>query len=210
MLLNTALEYSLGITVAYQLFFFFIAAGCKFDLLTDIAGSTNFILLAFLSYFWFNEAPDTRADIILIMINIWGWRLGLFLLWRVFSRKKDARFDEVRENCLKFLGFWVFQMIWVWVVSLPVVLMNVFNTGDSVPLGTLDFVGIAVWAVGFLFETAADITKAIFNANPANRSSFITVWPWSWSRHPNYFGEIMCWAGVFIVSLSLANRGSLV
>jgi steroid 5-alpha reductase family enzyme len=67
-----------------------------------------------------------------------------------------------------------------------------------------------VWAVGFLFETAADITKAIFNANPANRSSFITVWPWSWSRHPNYFGESMFWVGLGLIATAVGAPWALV
>ena len=73
--------------------------------MTDIAGSTNFILVAFLTYFLNSEDEmDLRNILVLIFVNIWGWRLGGFLLYRVLKRKKDARFDEIRENCLKFLG----------------------------------------------------------------------------------------------------------
>ena len=50
---------------------------------------------------------------------IWAMRLSIFLLVRVLKAGEDKRFDEMRENFLRFLGFWIFQMIvsihgWWW------------------------------------------------------------------------------------------------
>ena len=126
-------------TVAMQLLFFAIAWTFKFDKVTDvsrcvpencprcnvlyrlltfacfhwsqIAGSMNFVLIAWLTFF-INGNYYTRQIVVFVMVNVWGFRLGLFLLYRVLQRGKDDRFNEMREDFLKFLGFWIFQMIW--------------------------------------------------------------------------------------------------
>lgn len=83
---------------------------------------------------------------------------------RVLRRGRDARFDEMRGDCLAFFGFWVFQMLWVFVVSLPVVLVNVTPAAGAFGSDARDVVGAALWAVGFLVEWAADDAKELLPA----------------------------------------------
>ena len=72
-----------------------------------------------------------------IAVILWGLRLSGYLFYRILMIGEDKRFDGMRENCLKFLGFWVFQMMWVWIVSLPVTFVN----GDDAdpPLNASDY-----------------------------------------------------------------------
>ncbi len=69
------------------------------------------------------------------------------------------------------------------------------------PLGVVGIVGIAIWAAGMLIEIVADRQKSNFKANPDNAGRFINVGLWAWSRHPNYFGEIVLWIGMAIVAV---------
>ena len=111
------------VTVGMQLSFFAVANGCKFDLVTDFAGSTNFVLLAVLTL-CLQGGYGVRAVIVTALLCVSRLYLAFFLLLRVCKRKKDARFDEVRGNCLAFFGFWVYQMFWVFLCSLPVIYVN--------------------------------------------------------------------------------------
>ena len=100
--------YSLSalITVGFQLACFLIAATFKFDLITDFAGSMNFVLLSVLTLVLGNNF-GSRGIAILVLVLITRLYLAFFLLFRVCTRKKDARFDEVRDNCLKFFGKYI-------------------------------------------------------------------------------------------------------
>ena len=69
------------------------------------------------------------------------------------------------------------------------------------PLGLLGLVGMGVWAGGFAIEAVSDRQKRLFRQDPANAGRFITTGLWAWSRHPNYFGEIMLWLGIALIAL---------
>jgi steroid 5-alpha reductase family enzyme len=72
-------------------------------------------------------------------------------------------------------------------------------------LGWVAIVGIVVWVTGFVFEVVADQQKSVFKRDPANEGRFITSGLWAWSRHPNYFGEIVLWIGIAIVALPVLS-----
>jgi steroid 5-alpha reductase family enzyme len=72
-------------------------------------------------------------------------------------------------------------------------------------MGVFALVGILVWLLGFGIEVIADRQKSKFKAAPGNDGRFINVGLWSWSRHPNYFGEIVLWIGVAIIALPILS-----
>jgi len=194
-----------GITIGMQLLFFAIAFTCKFDKVTDIAGTMNFLVLAWVT-FWIKGTYYTRQAVILALVSLWGLRLGLFLLTRVLKRGKDARFDQMRENFFSFLGFWIYQMVWIWTVTLPVTFVNA--AGNNAWLGARDYAGWALWGIGFFCQSSADQTKMWFNENPSNKGRLLTSNVWSWSRHPNYFGEIVMWLGIFLSSSAVYSENT--
>ena len=69
------------------------------------------------------------------------------------------------------------------------------------PLGLIGLIGIAIWAGGFAIELISDRQKGAFRRDPANAGRFITSGFWAWSRHPNYFGEIVLWIGIALIAL---------
>ncbi|ODM92869.1 hypothetical protein Ocin01_13810 [Orchesella cincta] len=192
------------VTVCMQLSFFAVAAWFKFDKVTDFAGGTNFLVLALLTLF-LSGTYEARQLAVTICVTLWSVRLSGFLLYRILLIGKDDRFDGKRENFLQFLFFWIFQMLWVFIVSLPVIFINsprLLPTSLSFPSGW-DIAGLLLFILGLLIETIADFQKFFFKQDPSNRGEWCQVGLWSWSRHPNYFGEMVIWWGAFLQGISV-------
>ncbi|KAJ8536068.1 hypothetical protein K7X08_034469 [Anisodus acutangulus] len=168
-------------------------------------GSTNFIVLAILTLIlkgsWY-----LRQVVLSLFVVIWGLRLGLFLLMRILQWGEDRRFDDKRDNLVKLAIFWILQAIWVWTVSLPVTVVNASDKQPSVQ--AQDIIGWIMWIIGILVEITADQQKLAFKNSPENRGRWCTVGLWKYSRHPNYFGEliilycssIFLWWEIFLAS----------
>jgi len=165
----------------------------------DLAGSLTFILLSHMSHG--QSKMTTRQSLHSWMIFAWACRLGTFLFMRVLKDGSDRRFDKVRDSPGTFLIWWSVQGVWVWMTLLPTILLNTIKR--DVPLGNRDYLGYGLWVTGFLFEVVADMQKSIFRANPDNNGKFISSGLWAISRHPNYFGEILLWFGLYISSTSV-------
>jgi steroid 5-alpha reductase family enzyme len=192
--------FTLLLTVIFQLTCFFCAYRLQIDTLTDLAGSLNFVLLALLTFF---SGPgftrgNVRAIMLTTLVCISRTELGCYLLSRVMRRGKDARFDPIRESLPAFLVFWVFQMVWVWGVSLPVIFVNMAGGSDTAVAS--DWAGVAVFIAGFLLQVVADWQKDAFRSNAGNQRKWCNIGVWSWSRHPNFAGEIFMWWGAFILA----------
>ena len=188
------------VTVLLQLSCFAIAWTCQFDKITDLAGSINFILLALLSLFTNNTTStiQPRAILLTACLCVARLELALYLFYRVLKRGKDARFDELRSQFIPFLIFWIFQIIWVWLVSLPVIFVN--SESSLAPLALFsdgrDIFGIILFIIGFMTQVVSDLQKDAFRANTANKELVCDVGIWRYSRHPNFFGEIAMWWGI--------------
>lgn len=132
---------------------------------------------------------------------LWGARLSGFLLFRIIKTGKDDRFDDKRDKFWSFLGFWVFQMIWVWIVSLPVTILNSPNVTkfNQPAFGTgRDIAGVILFAIGFILESVSDIQKYQFRSKPENKGKVCDIGFFTWTRHPNYFGEIIIQFGEYL------------
>ncbi|XP_068660023.1 uncharacterized protein [Aristolochia californica] len=192
------LAFTAIVTVCYQFVFFVITALLKFDNVTDFAGSTNFIILAALTLI-VKGAWDFRQVVLTLFVVIWGLRVGLFLMMRILKWGVDHRFDEMRNNLGKLTVLWFFQAVWVWTVSFPVTIVNATDRNPS--LKTEDVIGWLLWAVCFTVEAMADQQKLSFENNPGNSKKWCNIGVWKLSRHPNYFGEIFLWWGIFVASV---------
>jgi steroid 5-alpha reductase family enzyme len=139
-----------------------------------------------------------RAGLLAALVAVWAARLGTFLFRRIQADGKDARFDRVKTSFSGFLLAWTLQGVWIcFTVGAA---LAAITSGRSVTLGMAAWVGLAVWAVGFGVEVVADLQKSRFRSDPANKGRFISTGLWAWSRHPNYFGEIVLWIGVAIIA----------
>lgn len=186
------------VTIAYQLSFFTVTYLCRFDTLTDFAGSTNFVLLAILTL-TLSGLYTARQIVMTCCVVAWGVRLGAFLLYRILLWGEDRRFDGKRDNVVSLAVFWSIQAVWVWTVSLPITITNA-SSAAAAPIGGLDFFGWGVFACGLLLEAVADQQKLAYKQTPESKGRWTDVGVWKWSRHPNYFGEMLVWWGLYIAS----------
>ncbi|KAF1997613.1 oxidoreductase-like protein [Amniculicola lignicola CBS 123094] len=204
------LAITLLITIAYQLFFFSIAFSFKFDKLTDFAGGTNFVVLAIITLAFSGNRDNARNIVVSVFIMLWGARLSGFLLFRILKTGKDDRFDDKRDKFWSFLGFWVFQMLWVWTVSLPVTILNSPNVTrfNQPEFGTgRDIAGVILFSIGLVMESVSDIQKYRFRTAHGSDGAVCSVGLFSWTRHPNYFGEIIIQFSIFMIAVSPAADG---
>ena len=164
----------------------------------DLTGGLTYITVAVVAVL-FSDAPDARSYLLLAMVVIWAVRLASYLFLRIRKAGADTRFDAIKPSFPRFLNTWTLQGLWV-TLTLSAALAAITTT-ERVGLGTVSAIGLLVWVVGIGLEVVADAQKSRFRADPANKGRFIHTGLWSWSRHPNYFGEILLWVGVAIVAL---------
>lgn len=195
---------SFFIALGINLLLFIPAFWLKTDKLTDF--SYGFSFLAVAVFLYLTDTAVLAKTVLLLMIGAWAVRLISYLFIRIIRIKRDKRFDDIREKFFKFLSFWVFQGISVWIILLPSIF---FFTGGETSLGTLSLVGVAVWFFGLGLETLADYQKYTFINNPQNKGRWIEEGVWRYSRHPNYLGEILNWTGIFIFTLPALAGPSL-
>ncbi len=96
---------------------------------------------------------------------------------------------------------WTLQGLWVLLTAACA--LAIITGGNREPLGIIGYIGIAVWTFGILIEIISDQQKNAFRADSANDGKFITTGLWAWSRHPNYFGEIVLWTGMAIIAVPI-------
>jgi len=166
----------------------------------DLTGSLTFIAVS-IALALLDPAQDARGWILAAMVVVWAARLGSFLFARVHRAGTDGRFDEIKTNPLRFFQVWCIQGLWVALTASAAWIAMSADAADRAPLDGFAVAGIVVWLAGMVFEVVADLQKQAFRADPANKGEFIRTGLWSRSRHPNYFGEILVWVGVFVVAV---------
>lgn len=185
MKVDAALFVAAVITIIYQFAFFMFAAYFKFDKvplfphplhahcslslcisqLTDLAGGTNFVLLALVAVITskvIDDSSSPRQLTVSIIVILWGIRLSAFLFYRIMLFSTDRRFDGTRENPWRFLVFWILQMTWVFIVSLPYLVLNITSRHCHQDVGYIDYIGFLMAGMGLLLEVWADHTKLRF------------------------------------------------
>ncbi|THY09447.1 oxidoreductase-like protein, partial [Aureobasidium pullulans] len=149
------LAISFLITLGYQSIFFAISVIFKTDQLNDVAGGTNFVILAIITVAMYGE-HHARQIVDSIFIMLWGARLAGFLLFRIIKTGKDDRFDDKRGKVLPMLGFYVFQTLWVWTVSMPVTVLNspIVNRFQQPAFNkATDILAVIGFGIGIIMET---------------------------------------------------------
>ncbi|MGB0757359.1 MAG: DUF1295 domain-containing protein [Patescibacteria group bacterium] len=196
---------SLGIALGINMLMFIPAYIFRTDKLTDISYAITFVVLAL--YGFILSAGNIFTGILLAIISIWAARLGGYLLIRIRKTGKDKRFDTMRNNFWKFIRFWILQGFTVWAVLIPSIL---FFGNHPKQISSFAYIGIGAWMIGLLIEAFADIQKYRFINDLNNKGKWIDTGLWKYSRHPNYFGEILLWVGVYVYTVFGLSTGQAV
>jgi len=191
---------------AYMSLWFVFSLIKKRNDVADVAWGLGFILIAWTSFFLSGNS-GTRGLLVGALVSIWGLRLS----WHIHSRNKgkaeDYRYLAWRKQwgrlfyLRSYLQIYLLQGFLLYLIAIPIMVININN---SSALNWLDFVGVFVWIIGFYFEVRGDYELAQFVKNPANKGKIMQNGLWAYTRHPNYFGEVTLWWGIFIVSLGSA------
>lgn len=178
--------------------------------LADVLWGPAFPLCA-LSAIYFSgtglEGLDPRMTIVLAFLVIWAVRLFAHVGWRNLShRQEDVRYNNWRRQWGRtapwrsYLQVFVLQALILFLFLVPVLFIL---SAPSRPLGILGILGIFCWAVGFFFEAVGDEQLRRFKSDAVNKGKLMTTGLWSWTRHPNYFGEVLLWWGVWLLAFEL-------
>ena len=169
----------------------------------DLIGSLTYISAIALVLLCSGEV-DLRQMLIAFFILIWAARLGSFLFSRIARDGGDSRFDKIKPSALLFFRTWMLQGLWVTVTAGAA--LAALSSGRSVPLNIVDGIAMALWLSGFAVEVIADRQKRQFRQAHGS-DTFITMGLWSLSRHPNYFGEIILWTGIALLTFPVLDGG---
>lgn len=151
-------------------------------------------------------APGAHAFAIVVLAVSWGLRLGVYLFLRWRGHGKDRRYESMRRRAEKSgLNFALYSLLWVFgpqlllqfVVALPAMLGQIAPAG---PLGPIGWTGAGLSLFGIVYENIADTQLARFKRDPANAGKVMDRGVWRYSRHPNYFGDMCAWWGIYLVA----------
>ena len=164
----------------------------------DLTGSLTYIVMV-IAAVTLTGATDVRSLTIALLILVWALRLGPFLFRRVKNAGEDRRFRSLKQSFPMFLMTWTLQGTWVFVTACCA--LAALTSGRVVAPDAWFVLGLVLWVLGFAIEVVADNQKTRFRADPANAQRYITSGLWAWSRHPNYFGEIVLWLGIALMAV---------
>lgn len=165
----------------------------------DLTGSFTYLIASF--YALLNASSYTIFSVIVVScIVCWAIRLGTFLFARINKDGEDKRFREIKPSFSRFLMTWSLSGTWVSICLLCV--LTAISSKSGLVGGGLFYFGLILFLFGFIIEVVADYQKTLFRKNLENKNKFITTGLWSYSRHPNYMGEILLWFGISIMSIS--------
>mgnify|MGYP002628295605 CR=1 FL=1 len=163
----------------------------------DLTGSISYIASVTVAAV-LHPNLDLRGLIICVLIFIWAARLGSFLFIRVKKAGQDRRFTEMKTRFWRYLLTWTLGGAWVFITTAAG--LAAITSMTQRPLGIWIILGILLWTTGFSIEVIADRQKTRFRKDPENSENFITTGLWNYSRHPNYFGEIILWLGIAVIA----------
>jgi steroid 5-alpha reductase family enzyme len=171
--------------------------------IADVAWGPGFILAAGVSLIA-GGIYSPRGLLLSGLVLVWGTRLALHIQARNRGKGEDPRYRAWREQwgrwflVRSFLQVFMLQGALLVIVAAPVIFVN---AAQASPLGALDTLGALVWLTGFLFEAAGDRQLLLFLRDPANEGKLMTAGLWRYTRHPNYFGEVTLWWGIWLIAL---------
>ena len=203
--MSEALIIELAVIMAYMAVWFCLGQALRRNDVADIAWGIGFIVTA-VSAMVFTENVTPRGLLITCIVVLWGVRLSSHVFLRNLGKQEDPRYRKWRKDWGKhaviraFFQVFLLQGVLIIIISLPV---TIAITAERSPLSLLDILGVCIWFVGFAFETVGDYQLMRYKRNPANQGKIMTQGLWRYTRHPNYFGEVALWWGVYLIAVSV-------
>lgn len=196
---------TLGIlVVVYMTVWFGIAVWKKRNDVADTAWGLGFVLVAWTA-FLIGEVQSARGLLVAVLVAVWGLRLAWHISKRNHGKPEDSRYQAWRNDWKEwfylrsYMQVFLLQGFLLYVISLSVMYIH---RAPSAALGALDLFGVLVWLVGFTFESVGDRQLKEFVMNPKNKGHVMQSGLWKYTRHPNYFGEVTQWWGIWLIAVA--------
>jgi steroid 5-alpha reductase family enzyme len=214
-LFTTGMLISVAVIFIHFLNYFWISVRQNNFGIIDIGWGQGFVLVAWMVMltrtFILGINPNFIGFITLLLTTIWGLRLSSHIHQRNRGKPEDKRYVAMRAKIqppyvlLKsFVRIFLIQALFMLVISI-VLVTNIMST-FTLPIAPLTYVclglGILVWVIGFFFQAVGDQQLANFIKDPNHKGQLITTGLWRYTRHPNYFGEVMMWWGIAILGFA--------
>lgn len=171
----------------------------------DVFWALNFPLIAILLFF-FAQGTQPRKQLICSMVLIAGLRLGAHLGKRVIGHLnlEEGRYQQLRKEWAphedkKFFWFFQFQAFSNVLLAVPFFLIA---SNQDPKIHTLEYLGIAMWAIAVIGEALADLQLSRFKKDQLNAGQVCEAGLWNYSRHPNYFFQLLMWIAYFIFAMA--------
>jgi steroid 5-alpha reductase family enzyme len=199
----TGLALTLGVSLVVFVLAWLLAVRIGRFNVVDVVWGTSFIVTALVSFLWSagHDASTWRRLLVLVLVAAWGGRLSIYIAVRSHGKGEDPRYTAMLgdgpHRALRALGLvFLLQAVIAWFISMPVQASMYIRSG-WVPLA---YLGVAVWVVGFVFETVGDAQMGAFRNDPANKGTVMDRGLWRYTRHPNYFGDATVWVGLWLIA----------
>ncbi len=207
----------INITVLLVFFitFFIIAQIKKNNGLADMAWGLGFVVVAITSMIY-TQNYTVLGITLTTLVTIWGLRLFFYIGIRNWNKPEDYRYVAMRKRwephvvIKAFIYVFMLQMSFLYIIAAPIQMTH-FIANEVSGLGFIPYViGLIIWIIGFIFEALGDAQLKAFKSDPKNKGLLMTKGLWSYTRHPNYFGESAMWFGIWIISLASLNLLSII
>lgn len=198
---------SMGITFLYFTIIFLIATAIKNNSIVDIGWGMGFVIGSWVTFFITDE-PTILSYIVLGFITFWGLRLSIRLLRRNYGKPEDFRYRQWREEwgehvvLIAFFRVFMVQGIINFVVGsagYAIIKFNTFN-GEGMSQWVV-YLGLIIAFTGLFFEVVGD--EQLRRHIKEGTRTLLQSGLWSVTRHPNYFGEILIWIGLYIAGTAM-------
>ena len=189
----------------YMILWFVMSVIWKRNDVADVAWGLGFVVAACTALVT-NRGTSPQGVVVLVLVTLWGLRLALHISSRNRGKSEDPRYQAWRKEwgahfyLRSFLQVYLLQGFLLLVISIPVIFLI---QAPYHPFSILNILGAGVWLIGFLFEAVGDYQLRRFKREPSNRGRVMQSGLWRYSRHPNYFGEVVLWWGLYLITLSV-------
>lgn len=184
----------------YMTFWFIVSIVLKRNDVADFAWGLGFVLSSWFAFIYFG--PSVKSLLINLIVTIWGLRLSVHIFQRNINKPEDFRYQAWRKTwkffyVRSYFQVFILQGFLMFLILLPLTFINKF--GGNINFITI--IGVLLWLIGFYFESTADRELSSFLSKPENKGRLMTEGLWKYSRHPNYFGEVTQWWGIFLTAV---------
>ncbi|HUO75826.1 MAG TPA: DUF1295 domain-containing protein [Candidatus Paceibacterota bacterium] len=195
-----------GLIVFWLMLGLFLIAAARHNAgVVDIGWGFAVVTAVVAAYLW-QQPVGLRAVLVLVLVAVWGMRLVTHVVMRDWGSPEHWRYARLRTAwgnwyvLRSFVSVFALRAVMLVLVAAPALWVVTFGG----PMSTwVDYFGLVVWVIGYAFETIADFQLMRFMKTPSNHGRMLMDGLWHYSRHPNYFGELMMWWGIWFIALSV-------